>query len=130
MSINDITNIIISAAIEVHRKLGPGLLESTYAHCLMYELELRGLSVKCQVPLPLVYKGVRLDVGYRLDLLVNDTVVIEIKSVEALTDVHKAQVLTYLKLSGCEIGLLINFNTVLLKDGIKRLRIFPENVEG
>lgn len=128
MELNDITKAIIAAAIEVHRKLGPGLLESTYQACLIYELNLRGFQVKSQVPLPLVYKDIRMDIGYRLDLLVNGKVVVEIKSVEALTDVHKAQVLTYLKLSESEVGLLINFNVCLLKDGIKRFINTPNAV--
>jgi GxxExxY protein len=120
MGINDITQAIIAAAIEVHKKLGPGLLESSYLACLAFELMERGFKVDCQVPLPLIYKDVNLEVGYRLDMLVNDAVVVEIKSVEALADVHEAQVLTYLKLTGCDVGLLINFNVTLLKDGVKR----------
>ena len=121
MLINEITEKIIGCAIEVHRQLGPGLLESTYETCLLYELEKTGLDVKKQVGLPLVYKEVNLEVGYRMDFWVEDAVIVEIKSVEALTDVHTAQVLTYLKLSNSRIGLLINFNVLRLKDGIKRL---------
>jgi GxxExxY protein len=119
--LNKITEAIISAAIEVHRALGPGLLESAYFTCLVYELRLRGLKVLEQVPLPLVYKDVILDCGYRLDLLVNDVVIVEVKSVESLTPIHEAQLLSYLKLADCKIGLLINFNVKMLKQGIKRL---------
>lgn len=121
MLINEITEKIIGCAIEVHRQLGPGLLESTYETCLLYELQKTGLDVKKQVGLPLVYKEINLEVGYRMDFWVEDAVIVEIKSVEALTDVHTAQVLTYLKLSNSRIGLLINFNVLRLKDGIKRL---------
>jgi GxxExxY protein len=116
-----LTGEIIGAAIEVHRQLGPGLLESTYGACLCRELEMRNISFECQKPLPLEYKGVRLDCGYRLDLLVAGLVVVEIKSVEALAPIHEAQLLTYLKLTGVKIGLLINFNVVVLKSGIRRL---------
>ncbi len=121
MEINEITEKIIGCAIEVHRNLGPGLLESTYEACLYYELKKVGLNVKTQLGLPLIYKEIRLEVGYRMDFLVEERVVLEIKSVEALNDIHTAQVLTYLKLSNCKIGLLINFNVLRLKDGIKRL---------
>jgi len=116
-----LTGQIIGAAIEVHKQLGPGLLESTYQACLCRELELRGISFECQKPLPLEYKGVRLECGCRIDLLVAGLVIVEIKSVEALAPIHEAQVLTYLKLTGIQIGLLINFNVVVLKDGIRRL---------
>jgi GxxExxY protein len=121
MTENELSNIIIGGAIEVHKALGPGLLESAYEATLLKELSLKGLETKAQVGLPLVYKDIRLDIGYRIDLLVENKVIIEIKSVEALNDVHMAQVLTYLKLSGCKLGLLINFNVKQLKDGIKRL---------
>lgn len=121
MTENELSNIIIGAAIEVHKALGPGLLESAYEATLHKELTLKGLDVKAQVGLPLVYKDVKLDIGYRVDLLVENKVIIEIKSVETLNDVHVAQLLTYLKLSGCKLGLLINFNVKQLKDGIKRL---------
>jgi GxxExxY protein len=121
MNTNDVTERIIGCAIEVHKHLGPGLLESTYEACLLYELHNAGLDVKTQIGLPLVYKEIKLEVGYRMDFLVENCVVVEIKSVEALTDVHTAQVLTYLKLSNSKIGLLINFNVLRLKDGIKRL---------
>lgn len=119
--INLLTERIIGAAIEVHRHLGPGLLESVYETCLIYELEHLGIKVQRQVALPVVYKGIKIDQGYRLDLLVDGKVIVEIKSVEALTDVHEAQVLTYLKFSGCKLGLLINFNVKLLIHGLKRL---------
>jgi GxxExxY protein len=121
MTENELSTIIIGAAIEVHKQLGPGLLESTYEHCLAYELRLMGLDVKQQVALPIVYKGIKLDAGYRIDLLVEDKVIVELKAVEALADIHTAQLLTYLKLKDMKLGLLINFNTVLLKDGIKRI---------
>ena len=119
--LNLLTERIIGAAIEVHRHLGPGLLESVYEPCLIYELEQLGIKVQRQVALPVVYKGIKIDQGYRLDLLVDGKVIVEIKSVEALTDVHEAQVLTYLKFSGCKLGLLINFNVKLLIHGLKRL---------
>ena len=121
MEINDITWIIIGCAIEVHKKLGPGLLESTYLACLVYELKKAGLLVKQQIGLPLIYKEINLEIGYRLDVFVEDKVVVEIKSVEALAEIHTAQLLTYLKLSNARIGLLINFNVMKLTDGIKRL---------
>lgn len=121
MELNKITEIIIGRAIEVHRQLGPGLLESTYEACMCYELGIAGLKVMRQLGLPLIYKEIRLEEGYRMDLLIEDTVVVEIKSVEALTDVHTAQVLTYLKLSGAKVGLILNFNVLKLTDGIKRL---------
>ncbi|MBU0967449.1 MAG: GxxExxY protein [Proteobacteria bacterium] len=119
--INQITEKIIGAAINVHRELGPGLLESAYEICLAYELAEMGLSVERQRPLPVLYKRVRLDCGYRLDLLVENKVVVELKSVEKIEPIHVAQVLSYLKLSGCSVGLLINFNVKILKYGIKRL---------
>jgi GxxExxY protein len=118
---NRLTEKIIGAAIEVHRHLGPGLLESAYETCLAYELEQLGLGVERQKALPLVYKEIRLDQGYRLDLLIEGKVIVEVKVVEQITPVHEAQVLSYLKLSGCRIGLLLNFNVKLLKDGIRRL---------
>jgi GxxExxY protein len=119
--VNSITSSIIGAAIEVHRHLGPGLLESAYEACLAYELCQRGLRLERQKPLPVVYKEVQLDCGYRLDLLVEESVVVELKSVERLDRVHEAQMLSYLRLSGCKVGLLINFNVRMLKDGLKRL---------
>ncbi len=121
MSENDISEKIIGCAIEVHKSLGPGLLESAYLECLFYELQKAGLHVEKQKPLPLVYKEVKLDVGYRIDLVVEGKVIVELKSVEALNEIHVAQVLTYLKLSGCKLGLLMNFNVLRVVDGIKRL---------
>jgi GxxExxY protein len=118
--INAITEQIIGAAIEVHRHLGPGLLESTYEACLAYELEKAGLQVSRQKILPVVYKEIQLDRGYRLDLVVNELVIVELKVVEELAKVHEAQMLSYLRLSGYPVGLLINFNVKLLKDGVKR----------
>ncbi|MFV9504663.1 MAG: GxxExxY protein [Oscillochloridaceae bacterium umkhey_bin13] len=112
---------LIGAAIEVHRALGPGLLESAYEVCLGHELELRGIAYKRQVALPVAYKGVQLDCGYRLDLLVGDLVIVEIKAVEEVKPIHEAQLLTYLRLKGLWLGLLINFNVPVLKQGIKRL---------
>lgn len=117
MRINELTSKIIGAAIEVHRQLGPGLLESAYETCLAYELTNLGLSVEQQKPLPIVYKEIHLEHGYRIDLLVNQLVIVELKVVEAITAVHEAQMLSYLKFSGCKVGLLINFNVALLKDG-------------
>jgi len=119
--LNKITEAIIGAAIDVHRALGPGLLESAYQACLAFELVERGYKVEQQKPLPLVYKNVHLDCGYRLDLFVNDAVIVEIKAVDELAPIHEAQLLSYLRLSGCKVGLLINFNVKLLKYGIKRL---------
>ena len=121
IDINKITESIIGAAIEVHRHLGPGLLEAAYEECLCRELSLRGVPFKRQVPLPVIYKGMSLDCSYRLDLLVDERVVVEIKAIEALLPIHDDQLLTYLKLGGWKIGLLINFNVPLLKDGIHRL---------
>jgi GxxExxY protein len=118
--LNEITEAIIGAAIEVHRALGPGLLESCYAVCLSHELELRGISFEREQSLPVEYKGKKLDCGYRLDLIVLGQVVVEIKSVEKLENIHEAQLLTYLRLGGWKVGLLINFNVPLLKDRIKR----------
>ena len=118
---NEISGVIVGCALKIHKALGPGLLESAYEECLYYELDKEGLLVEKQKPLPLVYENVKLDVGYRVDLLVENKVIIEIKSVEALNDVHLAQVLTYLKLSGCKLGLLINFNVSLIKNGIRRV---------
>jgi len=121
MEINKITEIIIGCAIEVHKQLGPGLLESTYEACLFYELIKAGINVQRQVPMPLIYKEVHLEQGYRIDLLVENCIVLEIKMVEAIADVHMAQTLTYLKLSGAKVGLIINFNVLKLTTGIKRL---------
>jgi len=119
--LNIITEAIIGAAIEVHRALGPGLLESAYQACLVYELRQLGFNVLEEYPLPLIYKDVKLDCGYRLDLLVNNSVIDEVKSVEKLAPIHEAQLLSYLKLADCKIGLLLNFNVKMLKQGIKRL---------
>jgi GxxExxY protein len=116
----DCSNEIIGAAIAVHRALGPGLLESTYEACLVYELTQRGLKVERQKELPVRYHGVQLDCGYRIDLLVEDTIIVELKAVDKLEPIHEAQLLSYLKLSGIKIGLLINFNVEFLKQGIKR----------
>ena len=123
MNNNEISNLVIGSAIEVHKHLGPGLLESAYQECLYFELINKGLRVEKEKSLPVVYKEVKLDHGYRIDLLVEKQVVIEIKTVEALTEVHQAQILTYLKLGGFELGLLLNFNVKLLKDGIRRFII-------
>ena len=119
--LNRLTGIIIGAAIEVHRILGPGLLESAYEACLAFELRHRGLKVQRQVELPLCYKGMNLDCGYRLDLLVNDVVIVEVKAVLAMAPIFQAQLTSYLKLSGSKVGLLINFNVLMLKDGITRI---------
>ena len=118
--VNVLTKEIIGAAIEVHRHLGPGLLESAYKQCLARELTLREIPYQCEWPLPLEYKGMRLNCGYRVDILVNDTVVVETKSVEAIAPVHEAQLLTYMRIGGWQGGLLINFNVLALKTGIRR----------
>ncbi len=119
--INDITNAIIGAGIKVHTELGPGLLESAYQECLFYELSREGWKIEKEKSMPVVYDGVQLDCGYRIDLLVEDSVIVELKAVKALDDVHMAQLLTYLKLANCKIGLLMNFNEYRLKDGIRRV---------
>jgi GxxExxY protein len=121
MTENGLSKVIFDAALKIHRVLGPGLLESAYEECLYYELVQAGLLVEKQKPLPLVYEAIKLEAGYRVDLMVEKKVIIEVKAVEAITDVHLAQVLTYLKLSGCKLGLLINFNVTLLKNGIRRI---------
>ena len=120
MKFEKITNEIIGSAIEVHRVLGPGLLESAYEKCLEYELTKKGFKVEKQKPIPITYKGLNLEYGYRIDLLVDDEVVVEIKSVDAFHPVHEAQILTYMKFAEKKIGLLINFNVKLLKEGLKR----------
>ena len=120
MKINEITEAVIGAAIEVHRALGPGLLESAYTQCLCYELTLRKLPFETEVPLPVVYKGLKLDCGYRVDLVVAGAVVVEDKAVARFTPVDEAQLLTYLRLGGWKVGLLINFNVPVLRDGIMR----------
>ena len=121
ISENEISGLSLDCAIRVHKSLGPGLLESAYEECLYYEIAKRGLIVEKQKALPLVYEDVRLDIGYRVDLLVENKVVLEIKSVDCFTDIHLAQVLTYLKLSSCKLGLLLNFNVALMKNGIRRI---------
>jgi GxxExxY protein len=121
MTENELAKIIFESGLKVHRNLGAGLLESAYEECLFYELQKIGLKVEKQKALPLIYEEVKLDAGYRIDLLVENKVIVEIKSVAALNDLHLAQILTYLKISGCKLGLLINFNTVLFKNGIKRV---------
>jgi GxxExxY protein len=121
MSLWQVSGAVVDAAMRVHSVLGPGLLESAYATCLTHELRQRGLKVSCEVPLPVVYDGIKLDAGYRLDMLVEDAVIVELKAVEALAPIHQAQLLSYLKLSGKHVGLLINFHVVHLKDGIKRM---------
>jgi GxxExxY protein len=121
MNENELSNRIIGLAITVHQALGPGLLESAYKECLFYRLRKEGFHVEKEKPMPLIYEEVKLDCGYRIDLLVESKVVIEIKSIEALNDVHFAQILTYMKLGGQKLGLLINFNVTLLKDGIRRV---------
>jgi len=120
MEINQITGKIIGCAIEVHKYLGPGLLESAYEECLVFELEKAGLIVERQKAVPIVYKDIKLDCGYRMDILVENTVVIELKVVDAINPVHDAQILTYMKFANKNIGLLINFNVTVLKNGIKR----------
>ena len=121
MQENEITERILNCAFKVHTALGPGLLESSYKECLAYEMTANGLFVEKEKPMPLIYREVRLDLGYRIDLLVNQKVVVEIKVVDSFNDVHLAQVLTYLKLSKCKVGLLLNFHTASLKNGIKRV---------
>jgi GxxExxY protein len=121
IQLNAITEQIIGAAMEVHRSIGPGLLESAYEACLAYELRQRGFRVDQQKPLRVVYKGVQLDCGYRLDMVVNECVIVEIKAVERLTTVHDAQLLSYLRLLDCRVGLLLNFHCTMLKNGIRRI---------
>lgn len=123
MDINKITETIIGCAIEVHKTLGPGLLESAYEECLAYELMKAGLKVERQKPVPVIYKEIKLDCGYRMDLFVENAVVVELKTAEAFNPVHEAQVLTHMKFANLHMGLLINFYVMLLKDGIKRFRI-------
>jgi len=121
VGVNEITKTVIGAAIEVHRHLGPGLLESAYEECLCRELKLRNMAYDRQVALPVIYKGIQLDCGYRIDLLVKNELVVELKSVDQLLPIHEAQLLTYLRLGGWKIGLILNFNVPILKHGIKRL---------
>jgi GxxExxY protein len=126
MDINSLTGEVIGAAIEVHKTLGPGLLESAYEECLCHELNLKGLPYERQKELPIEYKDVKLDCGYRLDVVVGNNLVVELKACDSLLPIHEAQLLTYLKLSRIKTGLLINFNVPVLKDGIRRLSIFEE----
>ena len=121
MYIEKIFKTVLDCSFNIHSTLGPGLLESTYEECLFYEILQSGIKVEKQIPLPLIYKEVKLDAGYRVDLLVENKILVEIKSVESLADIHLAQILTYMKLSGCKLGLLINFNVAHLKAGIKRV---------
>ncbi|REG96488.1 GxxExxY protein [Flavobacterium aquicola] len=121
MTENELSKIVFDCALKVHQTLGPGLLESAYEECLFYELKKTGLEIQKQKPLPLIYEEVRLDVGYRLDIIVENKLILEIKSVDALNDIHFAQLLTYLKLTNCKLGMLINFNVLLIKNGIKRV---------
>jgi len=121
MTENEISKIVFESALKVHKNLGPGLLESAYEECLFYELKKSNLIVEKQKALPLIYEEVKLDVGYRIDIIVENKFIIEVKSVESLNEVHLAQVLTYLRLSDCKLGLLINFNVKLLKDGVRRI---------
>jgi len=121
MDINELTGSVIGAAIEVHKALGPGLLESVYEECLCRELNLRGIPYQRQKEIPIEYKGSKLDCGYRIDILVAETLILEIKACESLQRIHEAQLLTYLKLTGLKVGLVINFNVPVLKEGIKRI---------
>lgn len=127
--LNKITETIIGVAIDVHRALGPGLLESAYEACMVYDLIQVGMKVEQQKPLPVVYRGVKLECGYRLDLMIENEVIVEIKSVEKVLPIHKAQLMSYLKLADCMVGLLINFNVEILKDGIQRVvNNFPDSL--
>ncbi len=121
MDIEEVARQIVDAAIKVHRALGPGLLESAYEHCLAYEIRQRGLRVECQIVLPIVYEGQRIDAGYRVDMLVEDCIIIENKAVEQTLPIHEAQLLTYMKLRGYRMGFLLNWNVKLMKDGIKQM---------
>ena len=121
MTENEISKVVFDCSLKVHKALGPGLLESAYEECLFYELKKTGLRIEKQKPLPLIYEDVKLEAGYRVDIIIEDEFIIEIKAVEALNDVHLAQLLTYLKLADCKLGMLINFNVTLIKNGIKRV---------
>ena len=121
MTENELSRLVFDCALNVHKTLGPGLLESAYEECLYYELKKLGLDIQKQKALPLVYEEVKLDVGYRIDIIIENKLILEIKSVDALNDIHFAQLLTYLKLTDCKLGLLINFNVLLIKNGIKRV---------
>jgi GxxExxY protein len=118
---NELSKIVFNCALKVHQNLGPGLLESAYEECLFYELMKTGLDIQKQKALPLVYEEVKLNIGYRIDIIIENKLILEIKSVEALNDIHFAQLLTYLKLTNCKLGMLINFNVILIKNGIKRV---------
>ncbi len=127
--LNRITETIVGVAINIHRTLGPGLLESAYEACMVYDIVQAGLKVEQQKPLPVVYRGVRLECSYRLDLMIENEVIVEIKSIEKLLPIHRAQLMSYLKLSGCKVGLLINFNVEVLKNGIQRVvNNFPDSL--
>ena len=121
MTENEIAKIVIDLGLKVHKILGPGLLESSYEECLFYEIKKYGLYVEKQKALPLIYEEVKLEIGYRIDLIIENKLITEVKSVESLNDIHLAQILTYLKLSNCKLGILINFNTVLFKNGVRRV---------
>ncbi|WP_026978458.1 GxxExxY protein [Flavobacterium tegetincola] len=121
MTENELSKIVFDCALKVHQALGPGLLERAYEECLFYELKKRNLSVQKQKSLPLIYEDVKLEIGYRIDIIIEDKLILEIKSVEALNDIHFAQLLTYLKLTECKLGMLINFNVILIKNGIRRV---------
>lgn len=128
--LNRITEAIIGAAIRIHKALGPGLLESVYLACLVYELSQQGFDVEAQKGVPVSYRGVRLDCGFRADLIVNGSVVVEVKSIDRLAPIHEAQMMTYLRLTGCTVGLILNFNTKLMKQGIQRVACgFPDGEE-
>ncbi len=121
MTENELAKIVFELGLKIHKALGPGLLESSYEECLFYEIHKYGLYVEKQKSLPLIYEEVKLQIGYRIDLILENKLIIEVKAVDALNDIHFAQILTYLKLSHCKLGLLINFNTLLFKDGVKRV---------
>lgn len=121
MSENELSKIVFDCALKVHQTLGPGLLESAYEECLFFELKKTGLRIEKQKPLPLIYEEIKLEIGYRLDIIIENKLILEIKSVDALNEIHFAQLLTYLKLTDCKLGLLLNFNVILIKNGIKRV---------
>lgn len=121
MSENELSKIVFDCALKVHQTLGPGLLESAYEECLYFELKKTGLRIEKQKPLPLIYEEIKLEIGYRLDIIIENKLILEIKSVDALNEIHFAQLLTYLKLTDCKLGLLLNFNVILIKNGIKRV---------
>jgi len=121
MSENELSRIVFDCALKVHQTLGPGLLESAYEECLFYELKKSGLAIEKQKPLPLIYEEIKLEIGYRLDIIIENKLILEIKSVDTLNEIHFAQLLTYLKLTNCKLGLLINFNVVLIKNGMRRV---------